>query len=194
MQKPTPENQAIARYLTEVFLPDPRDIRRYSDNKDESSLPILKASNSPQKGVMSYATIGLSDYENKFETGADIRVEIFGAARMEFKEFGNAISTVAFFVINSGWIAYPGKVFPDVLKMYDLSPTMKHLLLVPPPLMWSENLEPLELDTKTVQWLAAIPISDSEYKYVEKCGDDELGSLLEEHQADVFDLDRDPVV
>jgi hypothetical protein len=190
----TEENRAIAKYLDEVFSPDEKDVRRYYDDNHESMIHILKASNSPRKGVMSFATIGLSDHENRFDTGADIRVEIVGGARDDFREFGNAIATVAFFMINSGWLAYPGKVFPDVLKMYELSKRMHHLLLVPVPRMWSKDFEPMDFDTKTVHFLGAIPISESERRHVEEHGDETFGSLLEEHEVDIFNLDRDPVV
>jgi len=194
MPDPTPENKQIAKYLTEILAPQPRNIRHFYDDNHESMIPILKASNSPRQGVMSYATIGLSDHENRFQTGVDIRVEIVGGARDDFREFGNAVATVAFFMINSGWLAYPGKVFPDVLKMYELSKWMHHLLLVPVPLMWSKDFEPMDFETKTVHFLGAIPISESERKYVEAHGDDAFSDLLQEQNVDIFNLDRDPVV
>jgi hypothetical protein len=64
---------------------------------------------------------------------------------------------------------------------------MQHLLFVPP-FLWEEKLEPLQLESKIVNWLLAIPISELQYK--NKNGFDSLQNLFEKNEIDIFNLDR----
>ena len=193
MLEPSKENKTIARTAAGVFKGAPRVVR-YWDEPKESAVDLLISKGSPQEGVTSFATIGLSDSPLQ-EDGAElgVRVELVGACEAKFENFDNALSTAALCVINSGWEATPGTVFPGVLKLYDCSSTMEHLLLVPPNL-WEEEFETLYLDSKTVAWLLVVPISEAEYRYVESEGSEKLEELFEDKQIDVFDLNRASVI
>ena len=70
---------------------------------------------------------------------------------------------------------------------------MKHLFFTSPSL-WQDNLETLDLETKKVAWLMAVPISEAERQYKEANGADALEDLFEEHQVDILDLTRKSVV
>ena len=107
------------------------------------------------------------------------------------KDFANVMATAAFCIINTDWSIHPGAIFPNVLGMYKCSDTMKHLMFVPP-FLW-EDLETLSLDSKTVAWLLAVPISDEEYQYAMDNGTDALEKLFEEEQIDLFNIDRESV-
>jgi len=76
--------------------------------------------------------------------------------------------------------------------MYDQSLTMKHLMFVTP-FLWDEELSAIEYESKTVAWLLAIPISETERVYAEEKGYEALEDLFEKKQIDIFDLDR-PIV
>jgi hypothetical protein len=41
---------------------------------------------------------------------------------------------------------------------------MQHIMFVEP-FLWADKLVPLKLESKTVHWLLAIPISESEIQY-----------------------------
>jgi hypothetical protein len=122
-----------------------------------------------------------------------VRVELVGACGMAFQGFDNALSTSAFCIINSRWSCYPGRIFPDVLSMYDCSSTMRHFLFAPP-FIWEDRLETLDLKTKKVAWLQAIPISESELKYAQTEGSDRLEELFDKNQIDIFNLERPSIL
>ena len=70
---------------------------------------------------------------------------------------------------------------------------MKHVFFTSP-FLWENKLESLKLETKTVNWLLGIPISDAELDYRNENGVDALERLFEEKGIDVFDLERISVV
>lgn len=186
-------NKTIAKTSAAVFGGSPT-VTCYWDEDKSNSIDLLSCNDRPQGGVVSYATIGLSDYA-LLKDGIDIgvRTEIVGACASSCTAFANIISTAAFCVINSKWYCAHGVVFPDIVSTYKCSSTMEHLFFVSP-FLWEDEFKTLELDSKTVAWLMAIPISEAEYQIVESKGSDHLEDLFEEKQIDIFDINRPSVV
>ena len=193
MNDVTPENKKIAQEILKAFGGRPT-VHRYWDDDRKSHVDIAVRKDSPERGVTSYATIGLSDspllYDGK---QLPFRLEIVGACGDLFQGFDNALGTAAFCIINSGWSCYPGAIFPDILSMYDCSNTMRHFFFVPP-FLWGDTLRTLHLETKTVTWLLAVPISEEESVYAEQKGAEKLENLFEEKQIDIFNLERPSAV
>ncbi len=187
------ENKTIASTAAAVFGGE-ASVFRYRDDNGKRDIGILSCKGSPVSGVTSYATIGLSDTP-LYKGGVEypVRVEIVGACADAYEEFANVLGTAAFNIINSGWSCYPGAIFPDVIAMYALSPTMRHFMFVPP-FLWEGGLQTLRFDNKTVTWLLAVPISQDEFQYAETNGSDKLEGLFEQQQIDVFDIERVSVV
>jgi len=144
--------------------------------------------------VNSYATIGLSD-SPIIKGGApiNVRTEFVAACAAQTEDFQRFLATAAFCVINSQWFVAPGTVFPHVFGMYGASPTMKHCLFVPP-FLWDGRLQTLTLESKTVAWLLAVPISEQELRLAEVEGVPRLEKVLEGKQIDMFDIKRPSVV
>lgn len=92
-------------------------------------------------------------------------------------------------MLNSGWFAAPGVVFPDVLAMYSASSTMKHLLFLPP-FLWDDQLRSMTFEGWQLGWLMAVPISERELQVAQNEGVPALEDRFEAHQIDVFDLER----
>ncbi|TWT47583.1 suppressor of fused domain protein [Botrimarina hoheduenensis] len=182
-------DKAIAKAAAQAFGGRPR-VARFWDDNHASSVDILTCEDRPQEGVISYSTVGLSGwplFKGEKEYGA--RLEIVGACGSAFKGFDNALSTAAFCVINSKWFCCPGVIFPDVLAMYDCSPTMRHFLFVPP-FLWEDHLNTLDLDGRKVAWLLAVPISEDERAFAEANGPEKLEELFADRQIDIFNLHR----
>ena len=187
------DNKIIARAALAAFGGKP-NVAAYWDEAEKSSVDLLTCKDQPQKGVTSYSTIGLSDSPiNNEGVEIDLRVEFVGACSSAISDFGNIVTTAAFCVINSKWPCSPGVIFPDVVGMYNCSKTLKHLMLVSP-FLWEDKLKTLKLDSKTVAWLMLIPISDEEYKYAQVEGSSKLDGLFEEHQIDIYDINRPSVI
>jgi hypothetical protein len=76
--------------------------------------------------------------------------------------------------------------------MYDDSLNMKHIAFQQP-FLWP-SLRTTQFGVKTVTWLLAVPISHSEAEYAKREGWKRLETVFEEHQIDIFDLDRPSVI
>jgi hypothetical protein len=192
MANATESNKTLARKLARVFGGKPL-VSRYWDEAERSHVDILLCEDAPSPGVVSLATIGLSDHP-LVEEGKDIgvRAELVSAFGASFEEGANIVSTAAFCVINSGWKLRPGAVFPDVVRMFRSCGEMRHLLFTPP-FLW-EGLTTEELEDKTVAWLMAVPISENECRFAEQNGSSALEDQFVKHQIDVFDLNRASVL
>lgn len=77
--------------------------------------------------------------------------------------------------------------------MYYEDSEMKHLIFVSP-FLWENKLMPLDLGTKTVNWLLCIPISENELEYRMKNGASALEDLFQEKDIDIFDINRNSVI
>jgi len=182
-------DRAVAKYVAHVFGGKP-SVKRYWDDDRRSSVDILKAEDSPDVGVASFATVGLSNCP-LLRDGKEYpaRVELVGACGTHTDSYPNILATAAFCVMNSHWFCYPGAIFPDIVSMYEESETMQHVFFTTP-FIWEEELKTMELADRKVAWLQVVPISEAEMRIAEKEGPDALEDLFVEHQIDVYDLDR----
>jgi len=187
------ENKIIARTAAAAFRGQPRVSCFWDDNR-KNNVDLLACENQPDKGINSYSTIGLSDTP-LLKEGRDIglRLEFIGTCVGSCKEFENILSSAAFSIINSRWFCAPGVIFPDIVAMYKCSLTMKHLMFVPP-FLWENDLKTLELGSKTVAWLLAIPISEDEFRYAELEGSERLQEIFEKNKIDIADINRSSVI
>jgi hypothetical protein len=104
--------------------------------------------------------VTLHQSENRIED-RDIRAELAATVDCRHETIANVQATAAFNVMNDGWLAAPGVVFPGLIAEYRLSDELAHVLWTPPA-PW-ETLHPVDIDEGvTAHWLLAIPISESE--------------------------------
>lgn len=187
---------ALARKAMDgfAFEGDPA-VNRFWDDQHVNAVDILQAGDCPAKGITSFSTIGLTDYP-LIKEGKEfpVRVEFLAACDSRHSGFANALATAAFCVINSKWFCAPGIVFPDILAMYGLSPTMSDLYFVPPHFWSGSSFDSEMVDGKKTAWLAAVPVSRAESEFAKERGPIELEKLLEKARIDVFDLHRESVI
>jgi antitoxin YqcF len=185
------DNKALAIYLKDLFEGNATVIR-YWDDAHHSSVDILSCEDTPEKGITSIGTIGLSETSISLESGGkSLRVELIMTFMADQLDGPNILSTCAFNVINSGMEIMPGSIFPRVLELYRPTSSMKHVLFSSP-FIW--EMETQEFTDKKVAWLHAIPISDAEYQYALANSSDDLETVLEENEVDMYDLDRLSVI
>lgn len=187
----TQEQRLIAKTVANLFGGE-ASVAEYWDNAHKSNVAILECKNSPEFGVNSYSTVGLSDYNVGYTIGdKDLRVEIVGAARFGFGDecFPNMIATCGFNIINDQFTCYPGAVFPNVISEYNKAGELRHMVFASPG-MWEREFENIVLDDKVITWLMAVPITERELRFLQENNLDALETVFEENQTDVFDLTR----
>ncbi len=181
----------LARVAAKAFGGEPH-VDRYYDEAESRFIDVLSCADRPAEEYSTYSTLGLHRTANLME-GVDIRVEVAGVAPTQATAFPNMLATAAFYVMKDGWLCAPGVVFPNLVREYDLSSTVEHVLWTPP-FAW-EELSAVEVDGDTaVHWLQAVPISEGERRLLVEHGFDVLESLFVEHEVEYFDLERPSLV
>lgn len=182
------DNKAIARHLANAFGGKP-SIREYIHDNLPFKVDILSSDNKPSNGVISYGTIGLSDVPLKWGDGEfETRIELCGAADSAAEFFPNVMASAAFNIMRSRIVCYPGSTMRDYVKEYYKGTKLPHLYFSSP-FVWDE-LKTLALQDKKVTWLLCFPISQSEFNFLKKEGDEKFEDLLESAEINIFDFDR----
>lgn len=181
------ENKTLFKYL-EIMFGKLLKIDEYQDGVQESTIVIVKASDVPHRGVITYSTIGLSDASiGLMVEGIPLGVEIVLSARSNYEFAENILSTCAFNIINLKMTCKPEAIYRDVVEMYRPDLEMKHIFLADP-FLWP--LRSHKFSSKIATWLFAVPISEKEFGFAEKNGGSALAKSFEKHQIDVFNLHR----
>src|SRR4051794_5912101 len=120
----------VYRAVAEAIGGEPTVNRRY-DEDESHSVDVLRCADRPVAGLAVYSTLTLHDAPNHLDD-KDIRVELIGVAPADVEDYPNLLATAAFNVIKDGWLVAPGVVFPDLVSMYALSSTLRHVLWVEP--------------------------------------------------------------
>lgn len=163
-------------------------IARYHSDDGQLSIDVLEAPDTPQPGVVTAATLNLSDTPNLTFSG-DVRVELLMATEGSNLRVGNVVATTAFDVMRGPRPgAWPGSVKPNALSRNGITGPLSDIMLVAP-MVW-EGLGSLD----GVAFLQVIPISESETAYALQEGSDALEERFVEAQIDVFDWCRSPAL
>lgn len=190
---PTDLAKEIAKHVSAAFGGAKEKVWEHRDEPETHAVDVLSCADAPKKGYTSYSTVTLHSTPVDIG-GKQVLTELAGVAETEVEEFADVLGTAAFYVMKDGWTAAPGAVLKNVVKDYGLSDTLVHLLLVPP-FPWTSELNAFESSSgKTVNWLLAMPVSESERRFREENGFDELEDIFDEKSVEYFDLDRKPAV
>lgn len=183
----------IFQYLHKEIGFQPKVVKCYDESKT-SEIDMYIGEDRPDIGLSTYATIGLSEYSIGLQCtdGRELRTEFISLCNSDVEFFPNIIATCAFNIIKDGYSCKPGAVYPNVIEEYYENLNMKHIYFTAP-YLW-ENLGSVDMGDRMVAWLLPIPISDSEFEYLKKNGDEKFEELLEKNQVDIFDFYRKSVI
>ena len=183
--------RAVARTAANAFGGRP-EVGRYYDEPETNWVDLLSCRDAPEAGLVSYSTVTLHRAPN-FVAGEDVRVELAGVARSAEPAFANALTWIALTIIKDHWMAAPGVVYPNVLQRLELSMSVAHLMLVEP-FEWEGLGEVQLVGAPIVHWLHAVPISESEYRFLLEHGFDEILDKLTAADVAYVDMERPSVV
>lgn len=188
--KVSDENKELARYIRAAFGGECK-VQAFHHDELPLTVHIVVAEDTPEPGLTAYSTVSLSDYP-MFDEGEEFptRIEIAGVSDSANELFPSALATAAFIVMRTQTFVYPGRVLPDCVSEYYPDCQFKHFYFTAP-FLWEEELETIELETKTVTWLMAVPISDAECEFLCEYGDGALEERFQAADIDVADLSRE---
>ncbi len=184
---PSEAELRIGRYVRNQFGNN-TSVVRYGDDTREFSVFLVSGRDWPVEGVTSYCTTGVALHPVQ-AGNQQVSIEILGACASAVQGFDRVISSCSFERIKNGTQLALGSVVPDLISQYELSPSMKHVLLVRP-FLWPRFEKATTLGDRTVHWLQAVPISDNELAYHSQFGFDALEGIFVGKQIDVFDIAR----
>jgi antitoxin YqcF len=208
-QKPSCDTKAIARHAIGAFG-SPPSVWRFGLDSEKLSIDVGGCGDRPYPGVVSYTTIGLSDWPPGATglpvPGADpgstgnhvtpygtaelpLRFELAAACSADKKLFPNILATAAFSIMREGRLVHVGDVIREAVREVYPRSTIPHLYLTQP-LLWPGRLTELQFAAKKVGWLLAVPASDGEIDFLHRQGDASIASLYKDRTIDMFDLDR----
>lgn len=186
MMKPTADHKGWAKYLQLIIPEVPIKVVRYLDDSEDHEIPIFCAD---QESGKTCATIGLMDIDQS-NNGSGLYTEILLDCKGDHDYIGNVLSTVAFFCIKDGWRIRPGIVFEKMIEMYAPELEVKHLMFTAA-FQWApEVINRVELETKVIYPLIAVPITESENQFIRSHGDEALEDLWEQQSIDVLNWNR----
>jgi hypothetical protein len=166
----------------------PGDIRvmSYADSREMDKIDIFTSANAD--GVVA-ATVGLMDYDQGHNPAVAIYTELLLDARGQQTKLCDVLSTIAFFVTKNGWKPAPGVIFTEMIECYEPSLDIKHVMFIAP-FQWKTAMTKVELEGKVIHPLLAVPITESERRFVNDQGDEPLMRLWKSANTDVLDWTR----
>jgi len=161
-------------------------VHAYRDEAAANSIEIFRSAG--ESGTL-LATIGLMDVDQGRDPAAPVFSEILMDCLGDDERLGNALATVAFHVMKHGVRIAPGLVFDRMIAMYFPESSLPHAMLVPP-FQWDSGMTQVQLATKTIYPLVAVPISEAERKFTLESEPRALERVWASERVNVFDWSR----
>ncbi len=188
----SPERELIIEYVSKAFGGSPQ-LDYYGDKNEELKVEILFSRGRPMNGITSFSTIGLSGHAMPWGNGEfPTRLELAAVCVNEEEKFANVLASAAFCIMRSNLVYHPGTLMQGYVSLVFPNSLLPHLYLTTQ-FLWGDSLRTLDVITRKVSWLLAIPIAESERIFLETHGREAFESALENERVDVSDLGRDPI-
>jgi antitoxin YqcF len=188
----SPDNLKILESLTDV-IGEVKTTRPLHEH-DGRRMEIVIAEDSPRTGINSYSTIGLSVIPIGYLSGSVyLGAEIVSAAAAGFVNYMDVLAACVDDILHSKFRLFPGAVYKNAFKDTYPDVCVKHLIFDTPQ-GWNKDLLTLDLGTRQVAWIMAVPVTDAELRLYSGSESGELQEQFEARKIDLFDLTRPSVV
>jgi len=181
-----PEHKEWAIHLRNHTPGDAPRILHYKDDRSGEGVDVFL---SEYSGRHIASTIGVMDENQSKQEGKVIYSEILFDSNQIYPEIGNIASNTAFFIMNDKWKIAPGVVFEDIVSKYLNDLKVKHICFAPP-FQWKNTMSKVELGTKTIYPLLALPITDEEDRCIQSDGFEALEDFWIKKKTNLFDWER----
>jgi hypothetical protein len=189
---PSDKNRAIAiRWRDLLRGAGDVAVHAYYNEDETLRVDIFSAVDSPQPGVTTFATLGLSDYRNELADGTNVPTELIAVAASGSDLPARTLATMSFDHATPGIALRPGVVVQGAISRNDPDAPLPHALLTSP-FLW-DDLQRVEVGDALVFPLLAVPVTNTEWRFAEIHGSEALESLFEDDQIDIFDWGRPPI-
>jgi len=172
----------------------PHSSRRFRHATDAGrGVEVLRFGDQPERGVVTYASLGLCDHP--WYEAHRPRLEILLGTTVDDAVVPQIVANCAFHVMDKQFFPEPGTVVRDIIAVLhagSLSERLPHVYFMDPS-PWRMIL-PLEVGPPRLEVVAAVPVSEPEYRYWRNFGSRELERVFEQSGVDLFDLERASVV
>ena len=165
-------------------------VHNFYDESEENSVHIFRSIN--DDGIVA-ATVGLMEIDQSKNKDIQVFVEILMDQRGHDQTIESVLSTIAFYILKDGWRIAPGVVFEQMLEMYFPNHPIPHVMFIPP-FQWETEMTSVQLETKRIYPLLAVPISEAERQFAAKNEDGALESLWMSTDTDVLNWSRQSAV
>ena len=190
MNTPSPFERDLGKVIRAEFGAETKVVR-FGDDDGANDCFIVSGADCPVDGVTSYGSVGLSRHSQRAGT-TNMKVEILAACASVTPHIDNLLASCVFDCVKNGASIIYGARISNIVSQYGISSTLEHVTFVAP-FLW-QGLNRLEVLGQDIHCLMMLPISDSELAYLESHGIDALEALFDEHQIDIFDISRQPVI
>ena len=185
------QNRKILEAFTAV-TGEVRETRCLLDH-DGQRMEIVTCADSPRAGVQTSATIGLSVIPIGYlSDSVYLGAEIIGMSGPGFEKFTDVLSACVADILQNRFRVFPGAVYKDAFKDTYPQATVKHLIFDTPQ-GWEKDLLTLDLGSRQVAWIMAIPVTEAELKLYSENETGELQERFEARKVDLADLNRPSV-
>lgn len=145
----------------------------------------------PYPGVTVFTTIGLMDHISRKEGGFNLYCEVIAVAYTEFLKYKECVNSIVCELLKNPNKLHEFSLITGVFKNTDIG--MSSIFLTHP-FIFDGKLDYFNKEDHGVGWLMAIPITEKEETFLQFNGTEALETLFEEHQVDIFNLNRPSVV
>jgi len=185
---PSSDKKLVARHAISTFGAPP-NVWRFTSERESLSLDIGGCTDRPAEGVVSYTTIGLSDYDVLTGPESSVHVELAAICASARPLFANILAAAAMMLIREQKVVNPGDAIRDVVAEFYPRASVSHLYLTRP-FLWGERLQVLRGGAKDIAWLLAVPVTSGELLYLETQGEGGLEQLYRQRRIDITSLGR----
>jgi hypothetical protein len=187
-KNPSSDTKLVARHAISTFGAPP-SVWRFTCEREGFSLDIGGCVDRPMAGLVSYTTIGLSDYDVVTGPEPTVHLELAAACASDRPLFPNVLAAAAMLLLRQQKEVKPGNAIRDVVAEFYPRASVSHLYLARP-FLWGQRLQSLRGEAKTITWLLAVPVTNGELLYLETQGDDGLEQLYRQRRIDMYSLGR----